>query len=180
MTLAQRIGKILSALFSFLCAWIMFRMGEAGFLLVSLMISISLILFGLRSLIFYWTMARHMVDGRTALYIGVIVLDFGFFTLSVTQYHRLFIAIYLLAVYAFSGAMDILRALEARRLEAPSWRLNLAVGIVNIGVAVAAAYFGLLCGDMRDLTLIYAAGMVYTAVLSMISAFRKTAIVYIP
>lgn len=78
MTLAQRVGKILSALFSFLCAWIMFRMGEAGFLLVSLMISISLILFGLRSLIFYWTMARHMVDGRTALYIGVIVLDFGF------------------------------------------------------------------------------------------------------
>ena len=179
MTLAQRIIKILSALFSFLCAWIMFKMGENGFLLVSLMISISLILFGLRSLLFYFTMARHMVDGRSALYIGVIVLDFGIFTLSVSKFHRLFIAVYLLAVYAFSGVMDILRSLEARRLEAPSWRLNLAEGIVNIIFAGAAVYFGVLCGNMRNLTLIYAAGLGYTALLNLFSAFRKTAIVYI-
>ena len=33
---------------------------------------------------------------------------------------------------------------------------------------------------MRDLTWIYAAGLIYSALENLISAFRKTAIVYIP
>ncbi len=179
MTLAKRIGKILSALGSVLCAVILIAMGENGFLLVSVLLSISLILFGLRSIIFYFTMARHMVDGRGSLYIGVIVLDFGVFTLSVSQNQSLFIVFYLLGAYAFSGVMDIMRALEARKLEAPSWKLSFSEGILNIAFAAAAVFFGLFRGDMRDLTAIYAAGLVYSAVLKLISAFRKTAIVYI-
>ena len=73
-----------------------------------------------------------------------------------------------------------LRALEARKLEAPDWKLKLPVGIVNIGFAAAALVFGLLLGNMRDLTWIYAAGLIYSALENLISAFRKTAIVYIP
>ena len=179
MTLAKRIGKILSALGSVLCAVILIAMGENGFLLVSVLLSISLILFGLRSIIFYFTMARHMVDGRGSLYIGVIVLDFGVFTLSVSQNQSLFIVFYLLGAYAFSGVLDILRAREARSFEAPSWRLNLAEGIANIGFAAAAAVFGLVSGNLRALTLIYAIGLFYSALLKLVSAFRKTAIVYI-
>ena len=54
------------------------------------------------------------------------------------------------------------------------------MGIVNIGSAAAALVFGLLLGNMRDLTWIYAAGLIYSALENLISAFRKTAIVYIP
>ena len=68
---------------------------------------------------------------------------------------------------------------EARRFEEPSWRLNLTRGIVNIAYAGAAVAFGLIRGNMTVLTQIYAAGLIYAAIARLISAFRKTAIVYI-
>ena len=77
MTLTQRIGRILSALFSILAVVLIVMLGEDGIKLVCLLLSLSLIVQGLRRIAFYFSMARHMVDGRSALYIGVIVLDFG-------------------------------------------------------------------------------------------------------
>ncbi len=180
MTLAKRIGMILRAAVLCLTAWIMFRLGENGFLLVSLLLSLALVVFGARNIIYYFSMARHMVGGKSILYIGVIALDFGVFTMSVSNSRGMFVVLYLLAAHAFSGVVDVLRAREARQLEAPSWRLSLAEGIANIGVAAAAAAAGLFLGDMRALTLIYAAGLLYSALLDLVSAFRRTAIVYIP
>ncbi len=180
MTLAKRIGKLFRALGSCLIAWILIRMGEDGFLLVSALLSLALIVFGARNLIYYFSMARHMVNGRSILYIGVIALDFGIFTLSVSDIHGVFTVLYLLGVHAFSGVIDILRAREARQFEAPSWKISLAEGIANIGVALVAVVFGIFLGNMRNLMIIYAAGLIYSALLNMISAFRRTAIVYIP
>ena len=180
MTATQRIGKILNALFTGLCAWIMLEMGEDGAWLVGALLCLSLILFAIRSILLYFTMARHMVNGRSILYIGMIVLDLGIFTLSILQYRKYFIVIYLLATYAFAGVVHILRALEARKFGASSWRVNLAEGIANILFAAAAVVFGLFRGDMRILTGIYAVGMLYSALLKLIPAFRKTAIPYIP
>ncbi len=51
MTLTKRIGKILSAVISCLTAWILFQMGEDGFLLVSVLLSFALILFCARNII---------------------------------------------------------------------------------------------------------------------------------
>lgn len=180
MTLTQRIGKVLRALALCLTAWAMVKLGEYGFFLVSALLSFGLIVFGARKLVYYFTMARHMVDGRSILYLGVIAFDFGIFTLSIADQHGVFIVLYLLGAYAFSGLIDILRAREARQFDAPSWKLSLAEGIVNIGVAVLAVVFGFVLGNMRSLTLIYAAGLIYSALLNLLSAFRKTAIVYIP
>ena len=179
MTLARRIGKIVTALFTASMALLLYAEGEEGLPLVGLILSVSLIAFGLRSLIFYFTMARHMVDGRNTLYVGVIALDLGVFTLSISDNQTLLISLYLLASYAFSGGMDILRALEARRFEAPSWRLNLLTGIVNIAFAAVALFFGLFRGGVTELVDIYAAGLVFSACTQLVSAFRKTAIVYI-
>ena len=180
MTLRKRIGKILGALLTALCAWLVLKLGESGFMLVSLLLSFGLVIFGVRNLIFYFTMARHMVNGRSILYIGVIALDFGVFTLSVSHNRGVFIVLYLLAVYAFSGVIDIMLAREAMRLESPSWRLNLAEGIANIGFAATAVVFGLVLNNMKNLTIICAVGLFYSAFLNLLGAFRKTAIVYIP
>ena len=180
MTLSRRIARILSALLEAMMAVVLFVMGEAGFWLMCLLLSLTLILFGARNVLFYFTMARHMVNGKSSLILGVIALDFGFFTISVADHEGVFIALYLLGAYAFYGVVDILRAKEAKQFEAPSWRMNLAMGIADIGVAAAAAVFGLFAGNIRDLTLIYAVGLVYGALLNLTSVFRKTAIVYIP
>ena len=180
MTLTKRIGKILGAFLTALGAWLLFRLGEDGFQLVSLILSMSLIVFGLRKLIYYFNMARHMVNGKSLLFIGVIALDLGIFTLSISRYQGPLIALYLLGFYAFAGVIDILRAREAKQLEAPAWKFSLAEGIANIGFAAAAFVFGLLLGNLRLLANIYAVGLLYAAFLNLLSAFRKTAIVYIP
>ena len=52
-------------------------------------------------------------------------------------------------------------------------------GLINIAFAAAAVIFGFFLGDMNDLTLTYAAGLVWSAISQLIMAFRKTAIVYI-
>ena len=179
MTLMQRIGKVLSALLSVLCALLVLALKEEGFELVILVLSWSLILLGVRDLYFYFTMARHMVDGRGVLWFGVIVLDFGIFTLSMSQNQGLFIVIYLLGLHAFSGVIGIVRALESRSYHAPSWRLNLISGIMNIVFAGAAVYFGLIRSDMQSLCWIYALGLFYSAATKLLTAFHKTAIVYI-
>ena len=113
MTLGKRIGKVLGALAYLLCVFLLYRMGEDGFKLVCMLMSLSLILFGVRNLLFYFTMARHMVDGRGSLYIGVIVLDFGVFTLSVSQNQSLFIVFYLLARAGGPSAQGPLLALQS-------------------------------------------------------------------
>ena len=111
---------------------------------------------------------------------GVIAFDFGIFTLSISDQHGVFIVLYLLGAHAFSGLVDILRAREAREFDAPNRKNSLAEGIANIGVAVVTVVFGLVFGNMQSLTMIYSAGLIYTALLHLLSAFRKTAIVYIP
>ncbi len=179
MTLVQRFKMIMSALLTILCAVLLIEMEEDGYLLVSLLLSLSLIVSGIRFLIYYFTMARHMVDGRGVFYKAVIVLDFGIFTLSVSRNYGFFIVLYLLVVRVFSGVMDILRAMEAKRFQAP-WRMTLAEGIVNLAFAAAAVVFGIVTGNLQNLTRIYTAGLFYSAAMQLVSAFRKTAIVYIP
>ena len=179
MTLMQRAGKILTALLTAGVAVLILKLGETGFLLAGAILSVSLIVFGLRNMLYYFRMARHMVDGRSILYIGVITFNFGVLTLSATQNQDVLVVLYLLGFYAFSGIMDILRAKEARSFDSPLWKLNLAEGIANISFAAAAAIFGFFLGTMWGLTLIYAIGLFYTALLKLISAFRKTAIIYI-
>ena len=180
MSLTQRIQSILSALLSLLGAVLLIRMKEDGIYLISFLLSISFLLYGLRALIYYFTMARHMGDGKGILFRGIILLDFGIFTLSITQRAWLFVACYLLGVYAVSGVIDFLRAMEAKQMESPMWRLTMAEGIVRIIIAVAAIVFGFALRNLRDLTWIYASGLFYSAVLKIISAFRKTAVIYIP
>ena len=180
MNLSQRIRKTISALFSMLSAVLLFIAGENAYRLVSIVLSITLIVSGIRDILFYFTMARKMVDGKGILYKGVLVLDVGIFTLSVRDESFVFIVLYLLGIYAFSGVVNVLRALQERRFHAPSWRLNMAEGLLNIVFAAGAVVFGFIQKDMRHLTWIYASGLFYSSILRLISAFRKSAIIYIP
>ena len=180
MTLMQRIQKILGALFMIFCALVVLFSGEDGLLLIALIICLTLMFNGLRSLYFYFTMARHMVDGRGSLYIGLILLDLGIFTLTVVDDPSVFIILYILAVNAFAGIVDILRALEARKLKAPSWRWNLFSGVINILFALAALVCGFVFKNTQVLIDIFVIGMLWSAAAKLISAFRKTAIIYIP
>ena len=179
MTKVQRVEKVLAGLFMLLCCFVMIADPEDGFYLVALILSVSLFLYAVRCILFYFAMSRHMVGGKSMLFQGIIVLDLAVFTVSMVDDPKYFIILYLLGIHAFAGLVGILRALEARRYQAPAWRRSMIDGVFNLAVAVLAVLAGFFLRSMRDLVYIYAACLFYSACVQIVSAFRKTAIVYI-
>ena len=117
-----------------------------------------------------------MVGGRLILFQGIIALDLGMFAYTLQEIPPIYILLYLLIGHLFSGAVDVMRAMEARRMES-KWRLNLAYGIANILLAVDCFFC---VHNPALLSYVYAAGLAYSACLRIAQAFRKTAIVYVP
>ena len=179
MTKMQRVKQVLSALLMMGCCFILIKEPELGYAIVALILSVSLLLYAIRCLIYYFTMARHMVGGRSVLYTGIILLDLAVFTISMVDNPQLYIIVYLLVIHAFAGVLDILRALEARRYEAPAWRRSMVNGVGNLVIAVLAVVIGLFLKSQKDLVYLYAVCLFYSACVQLVSAFRKTAIVYI-
>ena len=176
MSGGQRIKNVLIGILTILGAVILIVFPEEGILITASILSISLFVYGIKTLIYYITMTRHMVGGRIMLYLAVVVLDLGMFTMMLTNIPKMYIALYLVVVYAFSGAIDILRALEARKYQAPSWRFSLISGIINVVIAILCIVF---IGSTNMIVYLYSAGLIYSAIARIITAFRKTAIVYI-
>jgi len=179
MTSMQRVKKILLALLMLLCCVILVMYPGPGFYLVAVIVSVSLIVYGLRMLLYYLTMARHMVGGKTVFYIGVIVFDLGIFILTTADNPKLFVVIYLLVAHAFSGLMAVLRAHEAKSYSSPGWKWILLGGIANLVIAVLAVIAWLSLRSETDLAYLYAASLFYSAGIQIVSACKKTAIVYI-
>ena len=179
MTKVQRIEKVLIGLLMMACCVVLVIYPELGFYVVAVILSVSLLIYAGRCLTFYFLMARHMVGGKSLLFRGIIVLDLAVFTVSMVDDPKIFIIIYLLGIHAFAGLVAILRALEARRYRAPAWRRSLVSGVVNLAVAVMAVIAGLFLPSPNDLVYLYAACLFYSACVQIVSAFQKTAIVYI-
>ena len=179
MTKIQRIKKIFSGILMLACSILLVAEPELGLYVVALILGVSLLLMGLRSLIYYFTMSRHMVGGKATLYRGIIILDLAVFTLSMVDDPHYFIMLYLLVIHAFSGVMEILHALEARHYGASSWSRSLAAGAVNIIVALFAVIAVVFLHSTTDLVFLYAACLFYSGCVQFVSAFQKTAIVYI-
>ena len=79
-------------------------------------------------------------------------------------------------INALSGAVEIMRSLESRKYGASSWRLNLTHGIVNIAISVLSLIF---VRNTGMLVYMYSLGLFYFAIMRIIRALRRTAIVYV-
>ena len=176
MSGGQRIKNLLIGILIILGAVILIAFPEEGIIITASILSLSLFVYGIKTLIYYITMTRHMVGGRIMLYLAVVVLDLGMFTMMLTNIPKMYIALYLVVVYAFSGAIDILRALEAKKYQAPSWRFSLISGIISVVIAILCIVF---IGSTNMIVYLYSAGLIYSAIARIVTAFRKTAIVYI-
>ena len=171
----RRIGNVLLGLLMIFCSLFLVLIPESGYSFVMMVLVFSLVCRGLVYIFFYFFMARHMVGGRMILYTGVITLDLGIFAGTLVEVPKLYIILYLVGCHAVSGIVDILRALEAKRIEAP-WKLNMLSGLGNMFFAFLCILF------VRSETIVgyvYAVGLFSSACLKIASAFQKTAIVYV-
>ena len=178
MTVLQRVQNVFAGIVMILAAVAIVLLGGRGYILIADILSLSLTLNGASTILYYAVMARHMVDGRYILYKGVILLDLGIFTLSLQHYPAFVVVLYLIGALGFTGIVAILRARESREYGG-SWKLKTAEGALNLGAAVLALAAAAFFGSLFPMGIVYALGLVSSAVLRIISAFRKTAIVYV-
>ena len=147
--------------------------------LIVLVLSVSLYINGFRLLYFYFSMARHMVGGKSVLCRSIITLDAAMLLTSAIAMDRQIVVIYMLIVYAFSGVIDVLRALEAKKYGAPRWKFKFGTGIVEVLFAIALLILGMFIGDPIIIGYGYAISLIYSAAVKIIGAFKRTAVVYV-
>ena len=176
MSVGVKISRIISALFmfffSFILIWSQFVTEDGGIVIIMTIVSFWLLVYGIRILNYYSRMARFMVGGKMVMVLGFVFLDLALFTMSLTDAHPIYIILYLLVFYAFSGAIDVMRAFEQKGNES-RWKLKLATGFIEISVAVTALICGVFLRSTTIVVIIFALGLAYTALVKVIEAFRK-------
>lgn len=179
MNSLQRIKKFLSGLVMLLGSFVLVMEPENGYYIIAVILSISLLMSGVKSLFYYFTMARNMVGGKSILYKALVMTDMGLFTLTTITIPKIYLICHLLISHGFSGLVDMLKAVEDKKLHATSWRMSFIYGLGNLLTAVAA--FACVLNNSTALVVdIYCIGLAYSGIMQMASAFRRTAIIYIP
>lgn len=179
MSKFQHIKSFVTGVFLLLLAAFIALAPQSTFDFVYLIISLMMLVYGLRLLIYYFRMARHMVGGKIILYQSIIVLDAAMFTLTLATASDYIVLAYLLAIYAFAGAIDILRAFEAKKNDSPVWKKKIVIGFLEMGLAIAMIVLGLVFRNTDFLVYGFAISLASSGILRIYDAFRKTAIVYI-
>ncbi len=179
MTKRNRIINILRGVLSILLALLLIVIPNGGLTLVLFIIGIGLTLKGIQTLLYYFSIARHMVDGKLVLCQGLIFLDLGMFTSSIADNPAGFLIAYIAAVDAFTGLVSILHSLESKRNGSLKWRYDFIFGLVSMLLAVIVLIGGFVLKRPYVSVCAYAFGLIYSSVMQITSAFRRNAIVYI-
>ena len=175
MSRFQKIRNIIIALLMIIFAAALIIDPEDGILLVAAALGIILLVYGIQKIIYYFSMAMHMVGGKLMLYIGIVVLDAGLFILTLSDVPRIYIVLYLVGINAFSGVIGILRAFELKGAGA-GWKFKFASSLFQILIGAASLVF---IKNTQIVVYIFAAGLLYSAIERIVSSFRKTKIIYI-
>ena len=176
MTVLKRINTFIVGLFMILAALLFLAAPKEALPFVTSVLALTLLVYGIRMFIYYFTLARHMTGGFAVLFRAAVISDIGLFAVNLPDMPLIYVMVYLAAIHGFSGVANVLKALEAKKLEAPSWKLNFFHGLMNILMAVLCLVFS---GSIRTAVLIYSLGLLNSGVIRIIQAFRKTASIYV-
>ena len=139
-------------------------------------VGITLVYYGVRYLLYYLTHAQHMVGGKWFLLIGLIMFDMGVFAVAVYDKAQMITLIYVISAHFIAAVLGLIRTIGDKKDNNPSWKLHLAQSIAGFIQVILCVIF------IRSVMIpvcLYCIYTIYTSVLMIISAFRKTAIVYV-
>ena len=149
---------------------------DEAYVFVIAVLTLGLAIKGIKDIFFYFTMARHMVGGKMILFQGVIVLDFALLTGSLSDVPKIYILLYLVVIHAFSGVVEILRAMEARRTVSGPWKMKFTHGMVDFLLAFSCFIF---IRQTHTALIIYSIGLLYSAVMRIANSLRRTTFILI-
>lgn len=176
MTKLTRVKNFIVAILMIFIGLVILIAPDESFIFVCLFISISVLAYAIKELYFYFTMAMNMVGGIQVLYKGCLCLYAGFILTSFYEMPKAAIFIYLLALLIFSNVVDILAALDSKKVGDKSWKLKFLFGLLGMALAVICIM------NYKSTTIVtqmYAINLIYSAIVRIVKSCRKTAIVYI-
>ncbi len=178
MSRFQRISVIILGALQLLAAVLIFALPgvQDGLLIILLVLSFTFAVSGVKDVVRYFSTARFMVGGRLILIKGVIMLDFGLFSLSLYDASTFIVSLYMIGIFVFSGVVDVLMVREARRIQSPHWKLRMIRALIKVLLGIACLVF---IANPSVLEIFFGVSLVYSAVTRIASAFRKTETAYI-
>lgn len=176
MTRFQRAKLLVGGTIMLAIAGVMLFLPDATYDLILLFLGLGFLVSAAGMLWYYFTMTRYMVGGKMTLYKGIIFADFALLTLSLYNVPKIYVLLYLAAIHGFSGLVEILRARETRINGSKNYKMKLIHGIINVIIASSCIIF---VRNTNTAVFIYGIGLVYSALVKIITAFRRTTLVYI-
>lgn len=175
MTKWQKISSFVVALLMILFGFLIMVVGEPAYLIVILIIALIDLVYSVRMLVYYFRMARYMVGGKEILFRGILFLDLSLFILSLSTIPSTYIMLYMVGMLAFTGVVDIMNAMDLRRMQG-HWVLQILRGLV----CVIGAILCLVKMNTPDMVVtIFCFMLFYNAVMRIINAVRPTEIIAI-
>ena len=151
-------------------------MPDIAYQVLALGVGMTLVYYGIRYIIYYITNAQHMVGGKWFMLIGIIMFDMGTFVTAVFDRAQVFMLIYIIAAHLVATILGAIRTVGDRKDNNPRWKISMAqciAGFIQVTLTLIFINHSII---PIYLYCIYA---IYSAVLMIISAFKKTAIVYV-
>ena len=176
MTRWKKIKSVISASFTIICSLILMANPKSGAIIIIGVLSLALLIYGFRTIIYYFTMARLMVDGKIILYKGLIIFEFGMLVNTLAIIPKVYVMIYLMIGFIFAGVVDIMRALESKSYNVGAWKLQISRGIINVSIGLACLFN---LNSVHTMVYICCAGWIYSAIVKIINSFRQSGMVYI-
>ena len=176
MSKLQRINSFVIGVLMILFCVLLVLDPKNNYIFIVAALAIVMMVGAIKMLWYYFTTAKLMVGGRKILYQGIIYLDLALFTWSLNNVPMIYVILYLVAMNAFAGIVDVGLAINAKKANAPSWKLKFSAGVVELGMAILCLIF---IRSTNIVVWVFAIGVAYSGLVKIIDAFRKTEVVYI-
>ena len=176
MTKLQRVANLLLGLLMIACGFALLVKPHDSILVVAIILAAALLLYGVRKLVYYIRMARHMAGGLTVLFMAIIAIDVGVFAVAmIADNPQVAIAMYLSTYNTITGFISIARGIESKLFKAP-WISSIVLGLVDLALA-SLCTSSISSGEA--VIWVFCIGLFYDAGVRLVSAFKPTEIVFI-
>ena len=176
MSKARRVWTIIGAVTAIQGAVFLMFMPIIAFEAIAMGVGMMLTFYGIKYLLYYLTHAQHMVGGKWFLLIGLILFDMGIFATALYNQAQAIAIIYVVGAHLVGAVLNYIRAFGNKKDNNPGWKIDLAQGIGNTVQIVLCLVF---INSVIIPVYCYCVYAIYTGILMIISACKKTAIVYI-
>ena len=176
MSKFQKIVSILKSILIIIIGLLMIISPSDGFFILILILQLGLLISGIKLLVYYFSMARYKVGGLSTLYKSIIVIDSALLLFSFSTAHPKLVMALLIIAIAFEGVVYIMKAMKSRTLEYSSWKTQLLHGLIYFIIAILCLFF---MDNTTISTILFAIGLIVSAVSDIITSVKKTEIIYI-